>query len=124
MLIPVLNNAISICLIAKVIAKQTAERKGTHNQAMARRHFHKNLPIKKTSPTTMLHVVETLILGILVSAKTEATSVYCPGNRQYVDIPDLYDKETPEYAYTDIEKVTEVYLHFEIFQLKSVQEER
>ena len=76
----------------------------------------------------MLHVVGALILGTLASAKAEATSVYCPGNRQYIDIPDVYDKEVPEYAFEEIgyiyKKVTEVYLHFEIFQLKSVQEDR
>ena len=76
----------------------------------------------------MLHAVEALILGTLASAKAEAPSVYCPGNRQYVDIPNFYDKEVPEYAHEEIgyvyKMVTDVYLHFEIFQLKSVREDR
>ena len=114
-----------------MVAKQTAETEPTIKLRLRRRHFQKNLPIEKespTTPTTMLHVVETLVLGILVSARAETTSVYCPGNRQYVDIPNLYDKEVPEYAHEEIgyvdKMVTDVYLFFEICQLKSVQEDR
>ena len=77
----------------------------------------------------MLCGVTIIFMGILSNARAaislddDEAPDECPGNKQYIEVPEGYDKEVPENIDGDHE-ITEVGLIFGITQLKMVQEDR